>query len=81
MIRFEGMVYSAAIHPARMGERWQASAARGRIPEADSAASMLRSAWCKPGWCVWPATMNVTPGMAAVWELPARTGRARPQNP
>jgi hypothetical protein len=47
MIRFEEMAYSAAIHAARMGERWQANAAGAHIPAPHTAASMLRSAWCK----------------------------------
>jgi hypothetical protein len=49
MIRFEQMAYSVAIHAGRMGERWQASVARVRIPAPHTAASMMRSAWCKPG--------------------------------
>lgn len=65
MIRFEEMAYSAAIHPGRMGERWQASAARARIPAPHTAATMLRLAWCKPDrGGVWPATMAVVPGAA-----------------
>jgi len=32
MVGFEEMAYAAAIHAGRMGERWQASAARMRIP-------------------------------------------------
>ncbi len=66
MIRFREMAYTAAIHPGRMGERWQASAARVRIPAPNTAASMLRSAWCKADRCgVWPATMVPVPGAAA----------------
>jgi hypothetical protein len=62
MIRFEEMTYTAAIHPGRMGERWQASAARVRIPAPRTAVSMLRSAWCKPArGGVWPATMSFAP--------------------
>jgi hypothetical protein len=63
MIRFEEMGYTAAIHPGQMGERWQASAARARIPPPQTAASMLRSAWCTPDrGGVWPATMSLAPG-------------------
>jgi len=65
MIRFEEMAYTAAIHPGRMGERWQASAARVHVPAADTAASMLRSAWCAPDRCgLWPAMMSLAPGAA-----------------
>jgi hypothetical protein len=65
MIRFEEMAYTAAIHPGRMGERWQASAARARVPAPHTAASMLRSAWCAPDRCgAWPATMSLAPGSA-----------------
>jgi hypothetical protein len=64
MIRFKEMAYSAVLDPGRMGERWQASAARARIPAPHAAASMLRSAWSKPDWC-WPATMNFGPEPAA----------------
>jgi hypothetical protein len=78
MIRFEEMTYYAAIHPARMGERWQANAARARIPAPHAAASMLRSVWCRPDWRgVWPATMSFAPGVTAVWDLAARGGAAR----
>jgi hypothetical protein len=78
MIRFEERAYSAAIHPGRTGERWQASAARARIPAPPAAACLLRSAWCKPGWCdVWPAAMSLTPGAVAVWQLAARGGGTR----
>jgi len=60
MIRFKEMAYTAAIHPGRMGERWQASAVRVRIPAPDTAASMLRSAWCRPDWWgVRSATMSL----------------------
>jgi hypothetical protein len=73
MIRFEEMAHTAAIRGGRIGERWQVSAARARIPAPHTAASMLRSAWCKPDRCgVWPATMGLAPGAAAVWELAAR---------
>ena len=81
MIRFEEMAYTAPIHPGRMGERWQAIAARMRIPAPHTAASMLRSAWCRPDRCgVWPATMSLAPGAVAVWELAAgaRSGRRAP---
>jgi hypothetical protein len=78
MIRFEEVAYTAAIHPGQMGERWQASAARARIPAPHAAASMVRSAWCKPDRCgVWPATMGLAPGAAAVRELVARGGGTR----
>jgi hypothetical protein len=73
MVRFEEMAYTAAIHPGRMGERWQARAARVGIPPRRTAVSMLRSAWCKPDGCgVWPATVSLSPGAAAVSELPPR---------
>ena len=66
MIRFEEMAYTAAIHPGRMGARWQAGAARVRIPAPDTGASVLRSAWCKPDRCgMWPATMGLAPAAAA----------------
>jgi hypothetical protein len=75
-MRFKVMAYAAAMHPGRMGERWQASAARVHIPAPHTAASMLRSAWCKPDWCgVWPATMSLAAG--ALWELAAREGGTR----
>jgi hypothetical protein len=78
MIRFEQMEFTAAIHPGQMGERWQASAARAHIPAPHTAASMLRSAWCKPDWRgEWPAAMSFAAGAAAVWELVARGGGAR----
>jgi hypothetical protein len=61
-----------AIHPEHVGERWRASAARARIPAPLAAASMLRSAWCRPDSCgAWPATMTFAPGAAAVWERAA----------
>jgi hypothetical protein len=82
MIRFEETAYTAASHSGRMGERWQASAARVRIPAPRTATSMLRSAWCKPDRCgVWPATMSLAPGAAAVWELAARQGGTRSGGP
>jgi hypothetical protein len=78
MIRFEEMAYTAAIHPGRMGERWQASAARVRIPPRRTAVSMLRSAWCKLDRCgAGPATMSLSPGAAAVRELAARASGTR----
>jgi hypothetical protein len=80
MIRIEAMTRTAAIHPDQMGERWQASAARARIPAPHTAASMLRSAWCKPDWC-WPATMSLAPGTAAVWKLAASGGGTRSGEP
>jgi hypothetical protein len=78
MIRFEQMESTAAICPGRTGERWQASAARARIPAPHTAASMLRSVWCKPDWFgAWPATISLAPGAAAIWQLTARgAGRA-----
>jgi hypothetical protein len=82
MIRFEEMTYSTAVHPARMGARWQVSATRARIPAPHSAASMLRSAWCKPDRCgVWPATMDLAPGAAALWEFAARGSGTRSGDP
>jgi hypothetical protein len=81
MIRLPEKAYTA-IHPARMGERWQASAARVRIPAPRTAASMLRSAWCKPDRCgVWPATMSLAPGAAQIWELTARQVGIRSEEP
>jgi len=78
MIRFEEVAYSAAIHPGRMGERWQASAVQARVPAADTAASMLRSAWCAPERCgLWPATMSFAPGAAAVREPAAMVSAMR----
>jgi hypothetical protein len=75
MIQFEQMAYTAAIQAGRMGERWQASAVRARVPAPHTAASMLRSAWCRPDWCgLWPATMTFASGAAPVWELAARGG-------
>lgn len=59
MIRFKELTYTAAIHPGLIGERWQASVARARIPAPHAAASMLRSAWCKADWYgVWTAMMR-----------------------
>jgi hypothetical protein len=82
MIRFEEMAYTAAIHTGRMGERWQASAARMRIPSAPYRTFTLRSAWCRPDRCgVRPWTMSLAPGGAAAGELAAgaRSGhRAQP---
>jgi hypothetical protein len=78
MIRFEEMTYATAIHPGRMGERWQASAARARIPAPLAAESMLRSAWCKVGRCgVWPATIGFASGAEVVWEISASGGGFR----
>jgi len=78
MIQFEEMAYTAASRCGRMGERWQTSAARAGIPRLDTAASILRSAWCKPDWCgMWPATMSLVAGAAAVWQLAAREGGMR----
>lgn len=75
MIQFEQIVYTAAIHAERMGERWQASAVRARIPVPHTAASMLQSAWRRPDWRgLWPATMTFAPSAAAVWELAVRGG-------
>ena len=38
-----------------------------------TAASMLRSVWCKPDWfSVWPATISLALGAAAIWQLAAR---------
>ena len=82
MIQFEELAYTATMHPARMGERWQASAARARIPSPHTAASMLRSAWCKPDWgSVWPATMNFALGVETEWESAARGGWRRTEKP
>jgi hypothetical protein len=78
MIRFEGMAYTAAVHPGRMGARWQASAARVHTPTPHAAASLLRSAWCKQDRCgVWPAAMSLADGADAVWELEPRGGEKR----
>jgi hypothetical protein len=66
MIGVEEMAaYTAAIHPGRTGERWQASAARAHIPAPQTAASMLRSVWRTPArGGVWPAMMNLVPEAA-----------------
>jgi hypothetical protein len=82
MIRFEEIAYTAAIHPGRMGERWQASAVRVRIPALHIAASMLRSTWCKADRCgVWPATMSLAPGASALCELASTGGGTRSGEP
>jgi hypothetical protein len=73
MIRLHEIAYAAAIHGGRMAERWQARAARVRIPPPRTAASMLRSAWCKPDRCgEWPATMSLAPSATAMWDLATR---------
>ena len=65
MIRFEEMTYTAPSHPGRMGERWQANAARSHVPAPDTAAHMLRSAWCAPSRCGgWPGTRRTPSGDA-----------------
>lgn len=82
MIRFEEMAFIAAIHPGRMGERWQASAVRVRIPAPNAAAFMLRSAWRKPDRCgAWPVRTSVAPGAAAACELAARSSRTSTGEP
>jgi hypothetical protein len=81
MIRLEQIAYTVAIHPGRMGQRWKASVASVCIPAPHTAASMVRSAWCKPSWCgLWPATISLTPGPTPTWELTGRVAGTRSRN-
>jgi hypothetical protein len=76
MMRFEELASGGAIPCG--GERWQAIAAQVCIPAPHAAAWMLRSTWCKPDRLgVWPATLNLAPGAARVWELAASQGGTR----
>ncbi len=81
MIRFQQTAYAVAIHPARVGERWQSGAAYARVPSPHNAALMLRSAWCRAECCGgWLATMSFAVGAKTVWESAVTGGWRRPEN-
>ena len=78
MMHTQELACATAGHPSRMGERWQARAARAVMVAPPTAASIVQSAWCRPDrWGVWTLTLDFRGAADALGELASRTDATR----
>jgi hypothetical protein len=78
MMHTQELACATAARPSRMGERWQARAARAVLVAPPTAASIVQSAWCRHDrWGVWTLTLDFRGAADALGELASRTDATR----